>query len=65
MKQRRGVQGHSKQAVAIRMLVKNDGPMFDFLKRASGGVIQLPARINHRLERDQLARRFEWLKAPA
>ena len=64
MEQRRGVQGPSKQAVTIRMLVQNNGLMFETLKRPGGGMIQLPGRINDRPKRDRRAQRFERFKAP-
>ena len=65
MKQRRGVQRHSKQAVAICMLLQNSGLMSDALKRPGGRMIQLPGRINDRPKRDRRAQRFERFKAPA
>lgn len=65
MKQRRGVQGHPKQAVAIYKLVQNSGLMSEALKRPGGGMIQLPGRINDRPKRDRRAQRFERFKAPA
>ena len=45
--------------VSARLLVQNDGPMLEALKRLNGGKIQLPDRVQDRPDRDRLAQRFE------
>jgi len=51
--------------VSDRLLVQNDGPMLDALKRLKGGIIHLPCRIRDRPDRDRLAQRFERFKTVA
>ncbi len=51
--------------VADRLLVQNDGPMLEALKRLNGGMIHLPGRVKDRPDRDRLAQRYERFKAAA
>jgi putative restriction endonuclease len=51
--------------VSERLLLQNDGPMLDALKRLNGGTIHLAARVKDRPDRDRLALRFERFKAVA
>lgn len=51
--------------VSDRLLVQNDGPMLEALKRLNGGMIHLPNRAKDRPDRDRLAQRYERFKAAA
>jgi putative restriction endonuclease len=60
-----GIDPDYRLHVAERLLVQNDGPMLEALKRLDGGSIHLPGRIQDRPDRDRLAQRFERFKAAA
>jgi len=60
-----GIDPDYKLHVADRLLVQNDGPMLEALKRLNGGMIHLPARVRDRPDRDRLAQRYERFKAAA
>ena len=60
-----GIDADYKLHVADRLLVQNDGPMLEALKRLNGGMIHLPNRPKDRPDRDRLAQRFERFKAAA
>jgi len=60
-----GIDPDYKLHVADRLLVQNDGPMLEALKRLNGGMIHLPARAKDRPDRDRLAQRYERFKAAA
>lgn len=60
-----GIDADYKLHVADRLLVQNDGPMLEALKRLNGGSIHLPARVKDRPDRDRLAQRYERFKAAA
>jgi len=47
------------------LLVKEDGPMLEALKRLHGGTIRLPNRHQDRPDRERLALRFERFKSAA
>jgi predicted restriction endonuclease len=47
------------------LLVQNDGPMLEALKRLNGETIHLPNRNKDRPDRDRLALRFQRFKAAA
>ncbi len=49
--------------VSERLMIQNDGPMLEALKRLDGGTIHLPNRTKDRPDRDRLALRFERFKA--
>jgi putative restriction endonuclease len=51
--------------VSERLLIQNDGPMLEALKRLHKGKLHLPQRPQDRPDRDRLARRFEYFKAAA
>lgn len=57
-----GIDPDYRLHVSERLLVQNDGPMLEALKRLSGGSIHLPARAKDRPDRDRLALRFELFK---
>jgi putative restriction endonuclease len=50
--------------VSERLLVLNDGPMLEALKRLNGRSIHLPGRTRDRPDKDRLALRFERFRAP-
>ena len=58
-----GIDPDFRVHVSERLLIQNDGPMLDALKRLDGGVIHLPDRVRDRPDRDRLALRFESFKA--
>jgi putative restriction endonuclease len=60
-----GIDPDYKLHVSDRLLVQNDGPMLEALKRLNGGVIHLPKREMDRPDRDRLAQRFEKYRAVA
>ncbi len=60
-----GIDPDFRLHVADRLLVQNDGPMLDALKRLNGEMIHLPDRVKDRPDRDRLAQRFEWVSAAA
>ena len=60
-----GIDADYKLHVAERLLVQNDGPMLEALKRLNGEMIHLPARAKDHPDRDRLAQRYERFKAAA
>ena len=60
-----GIDPDYKLHVSDRLLVQNDGPMLEALKRLNGGMIHLPNRAKDRPDRDRLAQRYERFKAAA
>jgi putative restriction endonuclease len=60
-----GIDPDYRLHVSERLLVQNDGPMLEALKRLNGGTIYLPARPKDRPDRDRLAQRFERYLAAA
>jgi len=60
-----GIDPDYKLHVSDRLLVQNDGPMLEALKRLNGDMIHLPNRVQDRPDRDRLAQRFERFKAAA
>jgi len=60
-----GIDPDYKLHVSDRLLVQNDGPMLEALKRLNGGTIHLPIREKDRPDRDRLAQRYERFKAAA
>ena len=57
-----GIDPDYRLHVSARLLIRNDGPMLEALKRLNGGTI-LSSRIKDRPDRDRLAIRFERFKA--
>jgi putative restriction endonuclease len=60
-----GIDPDYKLHVAERLMIQNDGPMLEALKRLDGGMIHLPDRAKDRPDRDRLAQRYERFKAAA
>ena len=60
-----GIDADYKLHVSDRLLVQNDGPMLDALKRLNGGTIHLPSRAKDRPDRDRLKQRYERFKDAA
>ena len=60
-----GIDPDYKLHVSDRLLVQNDGPILEALKRLNGEMIHLPARAKDRPDRDRLAQRYERFKAAA
>jgi putative restriction endonuclease len=60
-----GIDADYKLHVADRLMVQNDGPMLEALKRLNGGMIHLPDRAKDRPDRDRLAQRYERFRAAA
>jgi len=60
-----GIDPDYKLHVSDRLLVQNDGPLLEALKRLNGGMIHLPTRAKDRPDRDRLAQRYERFKAVA
>ena len=60
-----GIDPDYRLHVSERLLVQNDGPMLEALKRLDGGVIHMPSRIKDRPDRDRLAQRYERFKEAA
>ncbi len=60
-----GIDPDYKLHVAERLLVQNDGPMLEAMKRLNGTMIHLPNRFKDRPDRDRLAVRFERFKMAA
>jgi len=58
-----GIDPDYRLHVSDRLLVQNDGPMLDALKRLNDGMIHLPGRVKDRPDRDRLAQRYERFKA--
>lgn len=60
-----GIDADYRLHVSERLLIQNDGPMLDALKRLDGETIHLPNRPRDRPDRDRLALRYERFKAAA
>ena len=60
-----GIDPDYKLHVSDCLLVQNDGPMLEALKRLNGGMIHLPVRAKDRPDRDRLAQRYDRFKASA
>ena len=60
-----GIDPDYRLHVSDRLLVQNDGPMLEALKRLDGGTIHLPNRTKDQPDRDRLALRYERFKAAA
>lgn len=54
-----GIDPDYRLHVSDRLLVQNDGPMLEALKRLHGGTLHLPVRDRDQPDRDRLALRFE------
>lgn len=54
-----GIDPDFRLHVSDRLLIQNDGPMLESLKRLHGGLLLLPRRERDRPDRDRLAQRFE------
>ena len=60
-----GIDPDYRLHVSDRLLVQNDGPMLEALKRLDGGTIHLPNRTKDQPDCDRLALRYERFKAAA
>lgn len=60
-----GIDPDYRLHVSDHLLIQNDGPMLDALKRLNGELIHLPNRRKDYPDRDRLAQRFEIFKAVA
>jgi putative restriction endonuclease len=60
-----GIDQDFRLHVAPRLLLRNDGPVLEALKRLDGGKLHLPARERDRPDRDRLAIRFKHFKEAA
>ena len=60
-----GIDPDFRVHVADRLMVQQDGPMLEALKRLHHGILHLPSRDKDRPDRDRLAVRFEQFKAAA
>ena len=60
-----GIDPDYRLHVSERLLVQNDGPMLEALKRLDNGTIHLPNRTKDQPDRDRLALRYERFKAAA
>ena len=60
-----GIDPDYRLHVSDHLLVKEDGPMLEALKRLHGGTIRLPNRHQDRPDRDRLALRFKRFKSAA
>lgn len=60
-----GVDPDYRLHVSEQLMVQEDGPMLEALKRLHGGFIRLPNRHQDRPDRDRLALRFERFKSAA
>lgn len=60
-----GIDPDFRVHVSDRLLVQNDGPMLEALKRLHNGTLHLPERTRDQPDRDRLAMRFESFKAAA
>ena len=58
-----GIDPDYRLHVSERLLVQNDGPMLEALKRLDGGTIDLPNRTKDQPDRNRLALRYERFKA--
>jgi putative restriction endonuclease len=60
-----GIDSDYRLHVSDRILVQQDGPMLEALKKMNGESIRLPSRLKDCPDRDRLAYRFEQLRAAA
>jgi len=60
-----GIDPNYRLHVSERLIVQNDGPMLEALKRLHGATIHLPNRAKDLPDRDRLALRFERFMAAA
>lgn len=60
-----GIDPDYRLHVSDRLLVQNDGPMLEAMKRLDGGTLRPPTRSQDLPDRDRLASRFERFKAAA
>jgi len=60
-----GIDPDYRLHVSERLLIQNDGPMLEALKRLNGGTIHFPSRDKDLPDRERLALRFERFKAAA
>jgi putative restriction endonuclease len=60
-----GIDPDFRLHVSRRLMVQNDGPMLEALKRLHGGLLHLASRAKDRPDRDRLAFRFECFRAAA
>ena len=60
-----GIDPDYRLHVSRQLLVKEDGPMLEALKRLHGGTIRLPDRQKDRPDPDRLALRFEHFRSAA
>ncbi|MHB1587154.1 MAG: HNH endonuclease [Acidiferrobacteraceae bacterium] len=60
-----GIDPDYRLHVAARLLVQNDEPMLEALKRLNGGKLYLPGRERDFPDRERLAQRYERFKAAA
>ena len=60
-----GIDPDYRLHVSDHLLIQNDGPMLEALKRLNGELIHLPNRRKDYPDRDRLAQRFERFKAVA
>jgi putative restriction endonuclease len=60
-----GIDPDYRLHVSNRLLLQNDGPMLEALKRLHGEMIHLPSRNKDRPDRDRLSQRYERFIAAA
>ena len=60
-----GIDPDYRLHVSDRLLIQQDGPMLEALKRLNGGTLHFPTRAQDNPDRDRLALRFERFKAAA
>jgi putative restriction endonuclease len=60
-----GVDPDFRVHVSERLLLQQDGPLLESMKRLHHGMLHLPARTQDRPDRDRLKNRFELFKAAA
>lgn len=60
-----GVDPDFRVHVSERLLVQQDGPLLESMKRLHDGILHLPPRLQDRPDRDRLALRFEQFRAAA
>ena len=60
-----GIDPDFRIHVADRLMVQNDGPLLESLKRLQGQHLHLPERSKDRPDRDRLAARFDFFKMAA
>jgi putative restriction endonuclease len=58
-----GIDPDYRLHVSDRLLMQNDGPMLESMKKLHGSLIRLPGRVRDHPDRDRLAMRFEDFKA--